>query len=51
MSVFLPVPLRGMCACAYCDGPARWQALTEGGYADVCESHLSYPVTASCQVF
>lgn len=49
MSVFLPVPLRGMYACAYCGMPARWQALTEGGYADVCESHLSYPVTDSCQ--
>lgn len=49
MSVYLPVPLMGMYACAYCGVPARWQALTGDGYADVCESHLTYPVTDTCQ--
>ena len=40
MSVFLPVPLMGMYACTYCGGPARWQALTDDGYVDVCADHL-----------
>lgn len=49
MSVFLPVPLMGLHACVVCNGCARWITLTEDGYADVCESHLTYPVTDTCQ--
>ena len=49
MSVFLPVPLMGLHACVVCngcvrvsaaDGCARWIALTEDGYTDVCAEHL-----------
>jgi hypothetical protein len=47
------IELSALFACVACGMPAKWNALTEDGYADVCESHLpvpvSYPVTDSCQ--